>query len=254
KNEKESFMKRKLFFKIIFVLSLVLSIHSINDRTTELSNIALADDVKNFTDLTEATNWGNKLIKQANYSSKDKEAIYNYTKYSSPINTPLRSSQGDISNFSADLQEKILRLDRLISKSSTSDSVYVYRLLNLDYLSSVKGFSSEDLELLYKTENGKYNEELVKKLNNIMNSKIYTEYGYSSTQLVKGAALAGRPIELKLQLPKGTKAAYIDSKNLTAYPGQQEILLPRGTDYTINTVKLSDDHKRILIEGIVFKK
>ncbi|WP_457818878.1 ADP-ribosyltransferase, partial [Staphylococcus aureus] len=91
-------------------------------------------------DLTEATNWGNKLIKQANYSSKDKEAIYNYTKYSSPINTPLRSSQGDISNFSADLQEKILRLDRLISKSSTSDSVYVYRLLNLDYLSSVKGF------------------------------------------------------------------------------------------------------------------
>lgn len=108
--------------------------------------------------------------------------------------------------------------------------------------------------MLQQTNNGQYNEALVSKLNNLMNSRIYRENGYSSTQLVSGAALAGRPIELKLELPKGTKAAYIDSKELTAYPGQQEVLLPRGTEYAVGSVKLSDNKRKIIITAVVFKK
>ncbi len=54
--------------------------------------------------------------------------------------------------------------------------------------------------MLQQTNNGQYNEALVLKLNNLMNSRIYRVNGYSSTQLVSGAALAGRPIELKIAI------------------------------------------------------
>ncbi|MGT3737253.1 ADP-ribosyltransferase [Staphylococcus aureus] len=247
-------MKKKLFFKIIFSLSLVLNIHSINDRPTESSNITLAADVKNFTDLNEATDWGNKLIKKAGYSSNDKRAIYEYTKDSSKINGPLRAAGGDINKLDSTVQEKVRRLDLSISKSTTPESVYVYRLLNLDYLTSIVGFTSEDLHKLQQTNNGQYDENLVRKLNNVMNSRIYREDGYSSTQLVSGAAMGGRPIELRLELPKGTKAAYVNNRELTAYYGQQEVLLPRGTEYAVGSVNLSNDKRKIIITAIVFKK
>lgn len=66
-NQEEIFMKNKLLFKIFLSLSLALSVYSINDKIIEVSNTSLAADVKNFTDLDEATKWGNKLIKQAHH-------------------------------------------------------------------------------------------------------------------------------------------------------------------------------------------
>lgn len=218
------------------------------------TNIALADSSREFTDLSEATQWGEKLINEAKYSTNEKMSIYNYTKNSSVLNTPLRENKGNIDNLTPDLQEKIRMLDRTISKTTTPEQIKVHRLLNLDFLTSINGFSKDDLDNLYKTDNGKYNKELVNKLNNVMNSAKFREYGYSSTQLVKGAALAGRPIELNLELPKGSKAAYINSRDLTAYYGQQEVLLPRNLEYTVNKVYLSPDEKRIIIDAIAFKK
>ncbi|MBE2129670.1 Epidermal cell differentiation inhibitor [Staphylococcus schweitzeri] len=251
-------MSLKMKNTIIKFLSTFIVLSSISLIDTSFSSkynkISIAAEAKNFTDLVEATKWGNSLIKSAKYSSKDKMAIYNYTKNSSPINTPLRSANGDVNKLPENIQEQIRQLDSTISKSVTPDSVYVYRLLNLDYLSSITGFTREDLHMLQQTNNGQYDEALVSKLNNLMNSRIYRENGYSSTQLVSGAAVAGRPIELKLELPKGTKAAYIDSKELTAYPGQQEVLLPRGTEYAVGSVKLSDNKKKIIITAVVFKK
>ncbi|MDT1967316.1 Epidermal cell differentiation inhibitor [Staphylococcus aureus] len=247
-------MKNKLLFKIFLSLSLALSVYSINDKIIEVSNTSLAADVKNFTDLDEATKWGNKLIKQAKYSSDDKIALYEYTKDSSKINGPLRLAGGDINKLDSTTQDKVRRLDSSISKSTTPESVYVYRLLNLDYLTSIVGFTNEDLYKLQQTNNGQYDENLVRKLNNVMNSRIYREDGYSSTQLVSGATVGGRPIELRLELPKGTKAAYLNSKDLTAYYGQQEVLLPRGTEYAVGSVELSNDKKKIIITAIVFKK
>lgn len=241
--------------KMLLTSSIVFTSIGLVEQSIPLnSSVALATEAKEFTNLNEASEWGNKLIKEAKYSSSDKMAIYEYTKNSSVINEPLRKSNGSIDNLPPLLQEKILKLDNVVNKTSTPDQLIVHRLLNLDYLTSIDGFTNEDFHNLQNKNDGKYDKQVVNKLNNIMNSKIYRENGYSSTQLVKGAALAGRPIELKLELPKGTKAAYIDSKDLTAYPGQQELLLPRGTEYAINKVYLSENEKRIIIEAIVFKK
>ncbi|AJC95801.1 ADP-ribosyltransferase [Staphylococcus hyicus] len=248
-------MKTSYFSKILLTSSIVLTSIGLVEQSIPLSsNVVFASETKEFTNLNEATEWGNKLIKEANYSSSDKTAIYEYTKNSSVLNEPLRNSNGLIDNLSPTLQDKIRKLDSVINKTSTPEQIIVHRLLNLDYLTSIDGFTDEDFHNLQNTNDGKYDKQIVNKLHNMMNSKIYRENGYSSTQLVKGAALAGRPIELKIELPKGTKAAYIDSKDLTAYPGQQELLLPRGTEYAINKVYLSDDEKRIIIEAIAFKK
>lgn len=241
----------KILSSFIILITLFTGYSTISENN---NNQAIAFDVKEFTDLTEATKWGNKLISKAKYSSSEKQIIYEYTKNSSPFNQPLRSAEGDITKLTPVLQDKVRKLDSTIFKTSTPESVYVHRLLNLDYLQIVNGFTREDMYVLQQTTNGEYSEEVVSKLNRLMNSRIYRENGYSSTQLVKGAAMAGRPIELKLMLPSGTKAAYIDSPQLTAYPGQQEILLPRGTEYNVGSVKLSDNKRRIIIEAIVFKK
>ncbi len=112
----------------------------------------------------------------------------------------------------------------------------------------------EDLHKLQQTNNGQYDENLVRKLSNVMNRRVYREDGYSSTQLVNGSAVGGRPIELRLELPKGTKAAYLNSKDFTAYYSQQEVLLPRDTEYAVGSVELSNDKKKIIITAIVFKK
>lgn len=249
-------MDNSIIKKILVCVPLLLTSVGIVEsaHNLPLNNVAVADSAKEFTKLSEANRWGNKLINQAHYSTNDKIAIYKYTKNSSILNAPLREVKGDINKLPNDMQDDIRKLDYAISKSTIPESIIVHRLLNLDYLQSINGFSSEDLEKLYRTENGKYNKELVSKLNNVMNGGTFHEYGYTSTQLVKGAALVGRPIELKLELSKGATAAYVDANDLTAYRGQQEIILPRNIEYTVNKVKLSPDEKRIVIDAIAFKK
>ncbi|WP_322107381.1 ADP-ribosyltransferase, partial [Staphylococcus aureus] len=54
-------------------------------------------------------------------------SFYEYAKDSSKINGPLRAAGGDINKLDSIIQEKVRRLDSSISKSTTPESVYVYR-------------------------------------------------------------------------------------------------------------------------------
>ncbi|WP_159592628.1 ADP-ribosyltransferase [Streptococcus halichoeri] len=246
-------MKTKnLFITAALYVSIAL-LAPIANNFLKSSDIVYAEQTKIFSTVDEATKWGEKLIKKASYSVKEKSEIYNYTKNSSSINTALRNSKGILDQLSTDLQTRIRVLDQAIFKVSTPEPVTVYRLLNYDFLQSISGLTQGDLENL-KTSNKKLDTSLVNKLQRLMKQKIYREDGYSSTQLFNGSAVVGRPLELRLDLPKGTKLAYINSRELTAYYGQQEVLLPRGTEYSVQDVKTSTDHTRIIIHANVFKK
>lgn len=78
-NMKDTIVKFLSAFLVISSISLIDTSFS-----SKYNKISIAAETKNFTDLVEATKWGNSLIKSAKYSSKDKMAIYNYTKIVHP--------------------------------------------------------------------------------------------------------------------------------------------------------------------------
>nr|WP_257154438.1 ADP-ribosyltransferase [Bacillus cereus] len=51
-----------------------------------------------------------------------------------------------------------------------------------------------------------------------------------------------RPVMTEFKVGSGTHGAYMNSDDLTAYPGQYELLLPRNTVYKIEKIYIAIDN------------
>lgn len=70
----------------------------------------------------------------------------------------------------------------------------------------------------------------------------FVEHGYSSTSAGSKAAFSSNPVNFVIHVPKGHPAAPIPSK----HPGENEVLLPRGTKFTLMKDPETKDGKTIV--------
>lgn len=74
--------------------------------------------------------------------------------------------------------------------------------------------------------------------------------GYLSTSLGGHAAFASKPVFMHIEVPEGTKAAYVDGESITdvkgvitEFPGERELIIQRGTTFYVRNVEVGDDGK-----------
>lgn len=68
-----------------------------------------------------------------------------------------------------------------------------------------------------------------------LGGKVYTDPGYLSTAIKDGGFGASRPVKMVIDVPKGTKARYVDVISLNK--GEKEMILPRGTKMLVTKIE-----------------
>ncbi|EOO61631.1 hypothetical protein IKE_05853, partial [Bacillus cereus VD196] len=186
---------------------------------------------------SEATAWGNELFSLWDKLTPqvEKDAVREYTgEGHRDINGYLRSDY-----FDARDQEKIKRsiqqMDLAFSRVRIHEDMIVYRrasesafgyrdgeLVNQD------GIDMEQFEMFKDRFQGKYKKDPT----------------YISTSIVKDAALGFnyRPILLKIHVPKGVPAMYLEP--LTQVSGEMELLLPRNRTYKVTNISPVSEEDR----------
>jgi hypothetical protein len=170
----------------------------------------------------ESRNWGNKHFAQwrSTLTSGEQEAFIGYSKHGDgPINNFLRhGTQGNESDsFSpqkpSTVTTRIKHLDDAIAKTSLPENVMLVRGFNH------KGFvdrmaSGQDLT-----------------------GAVFHDNAFVSTSINSQGGFSGS-IKMRIHAPKGSKGAYMDGNmKLTKFPGEQEILLGRDSNFRIKGYK-----------------
>ncbi|WP_242062538.1 ADP-ribosyltransferase [Bacillus thuringiensis] len=189
---------------------------------------------------SEATTWGNELFNLWNKLTPqvEKDAIRGYTAmdYIS-INGYLRSDYYDVLD-QAKIEKSIKQIDRAFSKVRLHDDIIVYRRV------SEQAFGLPGNSLVNHAEQeenpvnsvSKINRENFEFFKNRFQGKYKKDPAYISTSIVKDAAegFSGAPILMKIHVPKGVPAIYVDP--LSNVPGEMELLFPRNRSYKITNI------------------
>lgn len=152
-----------------------------------------------------------KLGENVKYSFEDRiQNAYYYAQNLKKKNGQLSANEVKRTFRKIDIDEDITRLDRIIDESEPlKESIIVKRKVNGIY-------KDGDRILTYNV------------------GDIFNEKGYTSFSVYKGIYGKDMDIELEIEIPKGTKARYIqkDVEKAMGY-GQQELLLGRNYSFEI---------------------
>jgi len=145
--------------------------------------------------------WGNKAFGTAGgkprYTASEWSALYKYGDgHYSTVNGALRSAKGDLSKVTTG-NSMIQSLDSALMRQRTPEAVVTYR----------GGLGSYE-----------------QKIREMPVGSIMRDQGYQSTSI--GGGWGSHGLQMRIEVPAGTPAAW---KPGNAHPGEQELLLPRGT-------------------------
>lgn len=154
-------------------------------------------------------------------TTEEHKAIRSYTGSSNGINGALRENRLSGSGY----EKQANALDNAMRKSSVPSNVIVWR--GVGGSSELLGLSPQDFMRLV----GARIEDL----------------GYGSFSVKKGVAknFAGGNVLIRAHLPKGTKGVYVQETGLSAHTSEYELILPRGTQFTVTRVSY-DGHYYIV--------
>ncbi|WP_100618096.1 ADP-ribosyltransferase [Bacillus cereus] len=204
---------------------------------------------------SEATAWGNELFNLWNKLTPrvEKDVVRGYTAADYHIiNGYLRSDYFNVLD-----QEKVEKgiklMDRAFSRVRLHDDMIVYRRV------SERAFGLSEGSLV--TSDIKENDSLVninskidmgnfETFKNMFQGKYKKDPTYISTSIVKDAAEGFRdlPILLKIHIPKGVPAIYVDP--ISNVPGEMELLLPRNRTYKVTNISpvIEKDREYIMLD------
>lgn len=152
------------------------------------------------------------------------------------INEKLRNNPGakieDLFKDPFDLRT-VRDLDSAINKNTLNQNVLLTRNVGLDYLMSTLNLSQKDIRDIYN-QIGNINgyELMLKTLNDrFVNEKVIERSFLSTSGNSSLNVFSDKPVRLEIKTPKGTKA--LVTKNFM----ESEVILGRGTKYTIESVE-----------------
>lgn len=154
--------------------------------------------------------------------------------------------------LSEDDKNKRDNIDRAINRAQTPSPMVVYRRVDAQQFKTLE--KASELQNSDQTLNKKMVEEIK---NMITSNTQFINGAYTSTSMSKDPSKnygGSRPVLLKITVPKGAHAAFIGRavafKNL-AFADQQEILLPRDSEFKYIKAYESNDNKTLIIEMIL---
>lgn len=213
---------------------------------------------------------------EGSLTNKQRKSINNYSQNSRNYNAFLRKyydvfehkpdyiSKIDWEQTYKNINNDIKNIDQELAKSMVEEAIVVYRRVDLTQFYSQSQIS--DLSLKLRDEQGKINLNLFQKIKQefINNKKGYYEPTFISTSLNRDPTndpsptkivLGWKPILLKIAIPVGTNAAFID--NISYFPKQNEILIARRQLLQYENIAIiSDDFDRetALVSLMLLKK
>lgn len=249
-------IKKKILPVILALGTMVTGSTVILDSTVQAAtkpvvqkNIQKVLDFNRSADKPLATAWGNKFYNKwiPNVSSAEKKEFVSYTDLGYfHLNAYLQEIKGQLSGKDIKMEKKIKRLDRAFSVSSVPDNIVVYRRSN------ESAFGLEKCTLI---KDNKLNKQEFSKFKNKLLGKYQTDYTYMSTSILKDASesFSGRPILIRLKVPKGNHGAYLAP--LSPSPWEMEMLLPRNTTYKVNGISYvkNGNSNYILVDASIIK-
>ncbi|MCU4949047.1 ADP-ribosyltransferase, partial [Bacillus cereus] len=209
---------------------------------------------------------GIKTLEDA--AKSEMAALYYYSSINyTDINTYLRTE----GKGNKPLDKVIEEMDTALQKAETPEMLYVYRRVDeraiLDPLLQMAkkqniNMSTEEEKVLQSSvlrdQNQKISDEIVKEIKNVVTKDKGTipEKAYMSTSVYNASSglFAKLPILIRLKVPKGTHAAYLGG---VAKLDEGEVLIARGSDYTIDDVEKKTDgagRDYLQVEATLVKK
>ncbi|OUB27336.1 ADP ribosyltransferase [Bacillus thuringiensis serovar yunnanensis] len=204
---------------------------------------------------SEATTWGNELFNLWNKLTPrvEKDVVRGYTAADyQTINGYLRSDYFDVLDQEK-VEKSIKLMDRAFSRVRIHDDMIVYRRVSeiafgLPEGSLVTSDIKENDSLVHI--NSKIDMGMFETFKNMFQGKYKKDPTYISTSIVKDAAEGFRdlPILLKIHIPKGVPAIYVDP--ISNVPGEMELLLPRNRTYKVTNVSpvVEKDREYIMLD------
>lgn len=167
---------------------------------------------KEFTDFTEADEWGEKHDKRwvDNLSVSEREAVTEYTgtRYKN-INAVFRGKESAYTGRNAEIAENI---SNALKKANVPEDLVVYRGASKRALGEFKNSLKED-----------------------MVGKVIEDKGFMSTSMLEKSSFKG-DVKIIINFPKGTNGAYVDE--ISYYPEAKMLLDERQK---MNTTEASED-------------
>ncbi|MED3080236.1 ADP-ribosyltransferase [Bacillus wiedmannii] len=201
----------------------------------------------------EATAWGNELFNLWNKLTPqvEKDAIRAYTSMdASTINGYLRADYFDVLDQDK-VEKSIKQMDRAFSKVRLHDDMVVYRRAN----ESAFGLPEGSLVKLLNEDDpwnssSKIDMESFEFFKNRFQEKYKKDPTYISTSIVKDPSevFSRRPILMKIHVPKGMPAIYVEP--LSHFPVEMELLLPRNRTYKVTNISpvIEKDKEYVMLD------
>ncbi|TPG70129.1 hypothetical protein EEL32_14320 [Brevibacillus laterosporus] len=210
---------------------------------------------KEFKDSNKAEAWGRKYYANwlRNLTIVEQRSLTNYTtERGYQINKYLRNNDGELGENGI-LDRDINNIDRALKKTKTAEMVTVYRRVG----ENAFGMEADSLRDKNKIKIEKAREFAERFINTTRKDQ-----GYLSTTLVSGLSKETKsnspeivlmPIVLELNVPKGTRAAYIN--DLSHKPWEQELLINRGSSFKIHglSIIVEDGRERLKVKADLLK-
>ncbi|HEQ1603017.1 TPA: ADP-ribosyltransferase [Streptococcus pyogenes] len=182
--------------------------------------------------------WGKGLI----YPRAEQEAMAAYTcQQAGPINTSLDKAKGELSQLTPELRDQVAQLDAATHRLVIPWNIVVYRYVYETFLRDI-GVSHADLTSYYR--NHQFDPHILCK---IKLGTRYTKHSFMSTTALKNGAMTHRPVEVRICVKKGAKAAFVEA--YSAVPSEVELLFPRGCQLEVVGAYVSQDQKKLHIEA-----
>ncbi|WMB27793.1 ADP-ribosyltransferase [Streptococcus didelphis] len=167
--------------------------------------------------------------------------MHDYTSSTaSTINEALDAAKGDLTKLPQKLGEEVGLLDSATHKMTIPWDMIVYRYVHPQFLLDI-GFSEGEYESYYK--NNQFDPKILER---IKPQTLYTKYSFMSTTALKNGAMTSRPIEIRLRVPRGNHAAFVEP--YSAYKWENEFLFSRNGQLEVIGANLTDDKTKLLIE------
>lgn len=159
-------------------------------------------------------------------SYEEETCLYKYTSGSSRYNEPLRHmNYSGGKNYNESFVADVVNMTNAIDKCTWKDDIWVQRGVdqNSMFLKTPGSFDGRDIYSLSDDE-----------LQSLVGSTI-EDTGFFSAGAGKDTGFSSSQIILNTYCPKGTKMAYVDF--MSAYKGENEMILQRGYQYKITKVE-----------------
>lgn len=218
--------------KVILCITILFTILQANDNQI----------YREFKNGQDTIKWWKTLYPKLLLSGEEIKIINSYTFGNfSLINSKLRSGN-PVSSLDENQKKMVKTLDEALSKTIVFENLLVYRYEGLGFISRL--FGGDFIKKIY--QNGSFTKNAKHQLEEI-NGKVYKDYGFMSTTMIRNSVFHSRPIELIIKVPKYSSALYVSLKELATFQTQYELLFPRGSVLKIEKYEFSNDNKKLSI-------